>query len=352
MNISSMAMSDALTEARREYQQFITTPLNSLPLVSTFLFEVNPTKANKWCELHTDFLNILRAQTGAVSVYALQRCPNDGHCVCGVIDRHDNTVQKQQEGHNAIVTGEQKSDVGQEDSTGSYTKDNEDEAVNTGAASYDKSTWPFRNHSPYHSFIGVGTFENMEFFESAVSNVHAVKLLETHLSEDILSSFLVMQMWHKYNSKTAVSIARDANCVDGNGVRLKSRRAGNFFMMRTNFLKLEAKREDVLPFLSRVAYLSMQEEIKEPATEDGTADKAEDTNRHSCIFYDILVSNNMADYQEIVELVSWSSKEAYKIQKSSSSSQEKYDGMARVVNERQTVTFWERNNDILPEPLY
>jgi hypothetical protein len=126
-------------------------------------------------------------------------------------------------------------------------------------------------------------------------------------------------------------------------------------MMRTNVLKIGARRSVALRFLSRVAELSMQEEIKEPAAAEDTGsstDEAVDTaHHHPCVFCDMLVSTNIDEYQTIVELVSWTSKEAYTIQKLFFSVQEKYSGMTRVAIERHTTSFWERNDELSTETL-
>jgi hypothetical protein len=417
---------------KREHEEFLTNAQYSLPLVTTYLFEVNPAIAKEWCELQTDFMNRIRKLKGASSVYALQRCPHDDND--NVQDQEQEQqdynydaitqtlpIADEQQQQREIVTDEGSS-VSHSETTECDKEQDEDKDVNATAnaaadsassdTDNDTSTWTFRNRTPYHNFLGFGTYDNIACFENAFSNEHSVQLLETYLSQKMLSSFFILQMWHKYNTGTEcnntnteasndvnadVSLARDdaANSnhthvdvdgvvnANGNGsppreVDVKNRnngsgRAGNFFMMRTNFLKPGARRAIVLRFLSRVAELSMQEEIKEPepaaVAADGTgvvtdeaADNADadltDTHQHnshshsqhSCVFYDILVSNNAAEYQTIVELVSWTSKEAYKIQKSCSLVHEKYDGMAKVAVERQTTAFWEPNEELLPEP--
>jgi hypothetical protein len=71
---------DTLVEASQEHEEFVTAGLTSLPLGTTYLFEVNTAIAKEWCEMQTDFMNTIGEQRGSSSVYALQRYPNDGQC--------------------------------------------------------------------------------------------------------------------------------------------------------------------------------------------------------------------------------------------------------------------------------
>jgi quinol monooxygenase YgiN len=150
-------------------------------------------------------------------------------------------------------------------------------------------------------------------------------------------------------------------------------------MMRTNYLKPGSQRDLVLQFLSRVADISLMKEHGQCSTttntfcEDGPAKKedspeigktelrrarniknntiTEDEPKEdfSCVTYDILISNNANQSNIVVELVSWTSKQAYETYMTTPSAQQNYDELAKVVLERYTVSFWERNEDILPE---
>jgi hypothetical protein len=219
---------------KREHEEFVENAQHSLPLVTTYLFQVNPAIAKEWCELQTDFLNRIRQLKGASSVHALQRCPFDGHDV-HVHDHGDNdNVQDQeqeqeQQDHNndtrtqtlrisdeqqqqrEIVTDEGSS-VSHSDTTECDKEQDEDKDVNATAnvaadsassdTDNDTSTCTLWNRTPYHNFLGFGTYDNIDCFENTFSNEHSVQLLETYLSQKMVSSFFILQMWHKYNTGT------------------------------------------------------------------------------------------------------------------------------------------------------